>query len=259
MKKNGRGTQEALTPEQQSRKIRAMFSGIAERYDFLNRLLSLGIDTRWRKRCIRVLRQSMKTDGPILDLAAGTGDLALALDKRTSPGFRVVAADFSLEMLKILKMKRGPSCGILIVTADGLSLPFRTGMFSGATIGFGIRNFTDRSAALRELNRVLKPGGILAILEFSIPRGRLLRFFYLLYFEKILPLIGGVFSSRSAYSYLPESVRKFPPPETFTVMIRNAGFKEVQASPLTGGIAVLYTAEKPLIDPSGKTRSGRIP
>ena len=239
----------------QSKEIQEMFSGIAGRYDFLNRLLSLGIDTRWRKRCIKTLKQRMKTTGPILDLAAGTGDLALALEKRMGAAFPVIAADFSHEMLKILKRKKDTQRRISIVTADGLSLPFKPDTFAGATIGFGIRNFTDRPAALAELYRVLKPGGVLAILEFSIPKNRLFRLTYLFYFEKILPLIGGIFSSRAAYTYLPESVRKFPPPETFSGLIRGAGFLRVESVPLTGGIAFLYTAEKPTTTgPSEKTR-----
>jgi len=190
-----------------AKEIQDMFSGIAGRYDFLNRLLSLGIDTRWRKRCIKVLKQKMKSAGSILDLAA-----------------------------------------------DGLSLPFRSDTFVGTTIGFGIRNFTDRPAALKELLRVLKPGGVLAILEFSIPQRKIFRSLYLFYFEKILPLIGGLFSSRSAYTYLPESVRKFPPPEKFSALIHDTGFTQVEFTPLTGGIAFLYTAEKTAIDPFERNR-----
>ncbi|MBW1659396.1 MAG: bifunctional demethylmenaquinone methyltransferase/2-methoxy-6-polyprenyl-1,4-benzoquinol methylase UbiE [Deltaproteobacteria bacterium] len=237
-----------------AKEIQDMFSGIAGRYDFLNRLLSLGIDTRWRKRCIKVLKQKMKSAGSILDLAAGTGDLALALEKHTSAAFPIIAADFSHEMLKILKKKKGTKDRISIVTADGLSLPFRSDTFVGTTIGFGIRNFTDRPAALKELLRVLKPGGVLAILEFSIPQRKIFRSLYLFYFEKILPLIGGLFSSRSAYTYLPESVRKFPPPEKFSALIHDTGFTQVEFIPLTRGIAFLYTAEKPVTDPSERNR-----
>ena len=242
------------SPEQQAKSIQEMFSSIAGRYDFLNRLLSLGIDTTWRKRCIRVLKKRLKASGPILDVAAGTGDLSLELKKKMDAAYPVIAADFSLEMLKILKRKMSPENRIAIVTADSLSLPFKPESFAGVTIGFGIRNFTDRPTALREIFHVLKPGGILAILEFSTPRNRFIRTGYLLYFEKILPFIGGIFSKRSAYTYLPESVRKFPEPEVFANLIHKAGFIKTTFSALTGGIAILYCAEKPVTDPSGKIR-----
>ncbi len=242
-----------VSPEQRAKSIQAMFSGIAGRYDFLNRLLSMGIDTYWRKRCIKSLKRRLEQRGPLLDLAAGTGDLALALERETGPGYPIIAADFSHAMLRLLKKKKGSKDRIAIVTADGLSLPFRSASFAGATIGFGIRNFTNRPVALSELFRVLKPGGTLAILEFSIPRNVFLRAGYLFYFEKILPFIGGLFSKRSAYAYLPESVREFPPPETFADTIRNAGFSPVSFSSLTGGIAILYLAKKP-IGPSERNR-----
>ncbi len=241
------------TPAPHPKQVQKMFNNISQRYDFLNRLLSLRIDTLWRKRCIESLLQRMRETGPILDLAAGTGDLSLALRKRTSLEHPIIAADFSFQMLKILKEKKNPHDNILIVTADGLSLPFKANTFSGITIGFGIRNFTDRSSALKELHRVLKPGGTLAILEFSIPRNVFFRSLYLFYFEKILPLIGGLFSDRSAYTYLPRSVRAFPPPETFAHLIIDAGFQSVANFPLTGGIAHLYVGEKKVTDPSEKS------
>ena len=244
----------APSPDQQAKSIQEMFSSIAGRYDFLNRLLSLGIDITWRKRCIRAVKEQLNISGPILDLAAGTGDLSLELEKKMDATYPVIAADFSLEMLKILKRKMAPENPITIVTADGLSLPFKPETFAGITIGFGIRNFTNRSAALRELHRVLKPGGALAILEFAIPRNRFIRAGYLFYFEKILPFIGGLFSRRSAYTYLPESVRKFPEPEAFAGLIREAGFTRISFLTLTWGIATLYCAEKPAIDPPGKNR-----
>jgi len=239
--------------DDQAKKIQAMFGSIATRYDFLNRILSLGIDIRWRKRCVRTLQKKMKENGPVLDLAAGTGDLALAIERHSGNTIPVTAVDFSHEMLKILKKKKQAYDRISIATADGLALPFRAGTFEGVTIGFGIRNFTKRSEALKELFRVLKTGGILAILEFSLPRKRLLKAAYLFYFEKILPFIGGLFSKRSAYTYLPASVREFPTPELFSSLIQNAGFTGITVSALTGGIATLYCAEKPPTDPVERT------
>jgi demethylmenaquinone methyltransferase/2-methoxy-6-polyprenyl-1,4-benzoquinol methylase len=238
--------------DDQAKTIQAMFSSIATRYDFLNRILSLGIDIQWRKRCIRTLQKRMKRKGRVLDLAAGTGDLALALEKFSGNTIAVTAVDFSHEMLKILKGKKHTGSRISIITGDGLALPFKTRTFDGAMIGFGIRNFTKRPEALKELFRILKAGGILAILEFSIPRKQPLRAAYLFYFEKILPFVGGFFSRRSAYTYLPESVRGFPDPEIFASLINNAGFTGITIASLTGGIATLYCAEKPLIDPVGK-------
>jgi len=236
----------------QAGKIQDMFSGIAPHYDFLNRILSLGIDRRWRKRCVRTLQKRMKKKGPVLDLAAGTGDLALAFERHLGDTIPIAAVDFSHEMLKILKRKTHANGRISITTADGLVLPFKARSFEGAMIGFGIRNFTKRPEALKELYRVLKAGGILAILEFSIPRERFLRAAYLFYFEKILPLVGGLFSRRSAYTYLPASVQEFPAPEAFAALIQDAGFTDVTVSALTGGIATLYCAEKPATDSTEK-------
>ncbi len=231
-------------PVRQAKKIQTMFSAIAEWYDFLNRLLSFGVDIYWRKRCVRFLKNQGVFQGPILDLASGTGDLALALEK-SLPTAQIVAADFSLEMLKRLKKKMKPRSHINIVAADGTSLPFHASRFEGVMIGFGIRNFTQREVALKEISRVLKPGGTLAILEFSLPDNGLFRRVYTLYFEKILPFVGGIFSRRSAYQYLPASVMAFPPPVTFSRLIATCGFSNVRYQSLTGGIATLYTARKP--------------
>ncbi len=232
--------------------IRSMFDAIAGRYDFLNRLLSLGIDLYWRKRCIAFMKENKPFYAPILDLAAGTGDLSLALE-RAIPGIKIIATDFSLEMLRHLRKKRGISSRIEIVTADGSNLPFKSASFGATMIGFGIRNFTRRERALKEIHRVLKPGGILTILEFSLPRNKVFRSIYSLYFEKILPLVGGLFSNRSAYKYLPESVKTFPDPMAFSELISRCLFTGVRKRPLTGGIATLYIAKKP-IDPSEKNR-----
>ncbi len=221
-----------------------MFSDIAGRYDFLNRLLSFGVDVYWRKRCVTFMKNNAPPRGPILDLASGTGDLGLALEKALASTW-IVAADFSVGMLKRIHCKKRVASRMKIVAADGLYLPFRSSVFGGVMIGFGIRNFTQREKALNEIYRVLKPGGTLAILEFSLPRNPLFRYVYAFYFERILPFIGGLFSRRTAYQYLPESVKAFPAPPVFHALIEASRFTHVRSQPLTGGIATLYTARKP--------------
>ncbi len=239
-------------PIQKAKSIQSMFSAIANRYDFLNRLLSFGIDIYWRKRCIALMKKSSSPQASVLDLAAGTGDLGLAFEKAV-PHVNIIATDFSLEMLRRLSVKRSIKSRIKIVAADGSFLPFKTSSFEGVMIGFGIRNFTKRENALSEIYRILKPGGILTILEFSLPRNKAFRHVYTLYFEKVLPVIGGIFSKRSAYQYLPESVKTFPDPAEFAGVISKCQFSNVSRQSLTGGIATLYTARKPT-GPSGKSR-----
>ena len=229
---------------QDAKNIQAMFSAISGRYDFLNRILSLGIDRYWRRQCVAFMKNNRPFHAPILDLAAGTGDLALSVEKNI-PNVPIIAADFSLGMLKQFQAKKPASSRVRALAADGTCLPFKTHGFEGVMIGFGIRNFTQRGKALREIHRILKPGGVLAILEFSLPRNRTFRSLYSLYFERILPLIGGIFSKRSAYSYLPESVKAFPTPPAFAALMEASGFSPVRKRPLTGGIATLYTARKP--------------
>ena len=237
-------------PQQQAKTIQTMFSSIADRYDFLNRLLSFGIDIYWRKRCVAFMKNNRPFRFPILDLASGTGDLALTIEKAL-PGVPIIAADFSIGMLRCLQTKKPKTSRIRAIAADGTRLPFKAASFEGVMIGFGIRNFTGREQALKEIHRALKPGGVLAILEFSLPQNRLVRFVYSFYFEKILPLIGGIFSKRSAYQYLPESVKAFPEPAAFAGLIGKCGFFRIRRHSLTWGIATLYTAQKP-IDPSEK-------
>jgi len=233
--------------------VQSMFDIIARRYDMLNRLLSLGIDRKWRKTCIKKVLEIIKGNGPVLDLATGTGDLSFILEKEKRGNIEIIAADFSIEMLKVMKMKKPSDSNIRIITADSLALPLRDSFFKAIMIGFGIRNFTNRQDALKEIYRVLKPGGTLAILEFSLPSQRIIRALYLFYFKKILPLIGGIFSKRSAYSYLPASVCNFPNPTEFKTMVTKTGFRIISLNPLTGGIATLYLAKRP-IDQSEKNR-----
>ena len=225
-------------------KIREMFAGVAPRYDFLNRLLSAHLDSWWRRRAAAAV--VARHNDLILDLCCGTGDQAVAIRRR---GGRVVAADFCLPMLALARPKLGSGAGISprLATADALALPFADGSFEGATVSFGLRNVQDLDAALRELYRVLKPGGQLAVLEPAVPKSPLVRGPYMVYFRHILPRIGALLSPRgSAYSYLQESVEAFPQREAFAVRLKQAGFATATWNDLTAGTVCLYTGRKGL-------------
>jgi demethylmenaquinone methyltransferase/2-methoxy-6-polyprenyl-1,4-benzoquinol methylase len=218
-----------------------MFDRIAPRYDLLNRLLSFGIDRRWRRFAIRQL--AVPTAGRVLDIATGTGDLALEIGRQTDPDVTIVGADFTQGMLVIGQQKIAQSAfrdRILLVNAACESLPHPEGVFDAVTIAFGIRNVVDRQAGLREMARVLKPGGRAVILEFATPRNRFFRALYYFYFRRMLPWLGGLISQRSAYQYLPDSVLEFPDRERFTAMMEDAGFTDVAVHDLTGGIAAVH-------------------
>jgi len=222
--------------------IERMFSAVAPRYDLLNRLLSANLDQRWRRQAAAAL--SLPNGAPVLDVCAGTGEQALALRKRTST---VLAADFSVPMLEIAKRKFSqaqapPPVGF---ACDTLQLPLASKTLEAVTVSFGLRNVADLDAALQEMYRVLRHKGETAILEFALPRSKLLREPYLFYFRSILPRIGAWFSPRgSAYTYLPESVMTFPQREEFTRRMEDAGFRDATWQDLTGGIVCLYTGRR---------------
>lgn len=230
---------------ERNRAIGEMFSSIAPRYDFLNRLLSLGVDRRWRRLAVAEIPPG--TGGRHLDLAAGTADVALEILRRKGRGAYVAAADISGEMMRIGRAKAvraGIADRVGFVLAPGESLPFVDGAFDSACVAFGIRNVADRTRGLREMCRVVRRGGRVVVLEFSRPRSRLFGALYRLYFSRILPRLGGVFSRRSAYAYLPESVEAFPEPDAFAEMLREAGCASVAWRPLTFGIVTLYVGER---------------
>lgn len=223
-----------------------MFSSIAPRYDLLNRLLSLGRDQAWRKYAVARIPAIEK--GVILDIGAGTGDIALALAETQPESTTIIGLDFSRPMLKIAQekiRKRGLSNRIKLSLANALSLPFMTETANAIIIAFGLRNLADPARGLIEMYRVMQPGGYLVILEFSNPENYLFKRLYYLYFLKVLPWLGGVVSkNRKAYHYLPESVLAFPYGEALKEKLEEGGFQGVTYYPLTGGIAAVYTAKK---------------
>ena len=224
--------------------VRRMFSEIAPRYDLLNRLLSLGIDRRWRTIALRRLGWDRAPEGTYLDLCAGTLDVGAQLSRQ--PGFRgrILGADFAEPMLRAGTGK-APAATLAPVVADALALPVRDGVFDGAIVAFGIRNVARLDAGLREVHRALRPGARFVILEFSTPRVPLVRAAYLFYFHRILPLIGRIISGhRTAYTYLPRSVAHFPETEALAAAMRDAGFRDVRWESLTFGIAAIHVGTK---------------
>lgn len=227
------------------RGVRKMFDTIAPRYDLLNRLLSFGIDRRWRRYAVSQLQ--IPIDGRVLDIATGTCDVALEIAKSTDPSVRIVGEDFTQGMLVRgqKKLEQSPfGQRIMLVNAPCEAIPHPDSSFDAITIAFGIRNVVDRSEGLREMLRVLKPGGRAVILEFSNPRSRLFRSLYYFYFRRLLPAIGGLFSQRSAYQYLPDSVLEFPAQQDFCTMMSAAGFARADYNDLTFGIATVYIGDK---------------
>jgi demethylmenaquinone methyltransferase/2-methoxy-6-polyprenyl-1,4-benzoquinol methylase len=228
------------------RGVRQMFDDISPRYDLLNRLLSFGIDQRWRRFAVSQL--NIPKNGRVLDIATGTCDVALEVAEQTDPSVTIVGEDFTQGMLvhgqsKLKSSRHGER--ILLVNAPCEQIPHPDATFDGITIAFGIRNVVDRQEGLNEMFRVLKPGGRAVILEFSNPRSELFRQIYYFYFQKILPTIGGLISKRSAYQYLPDSVIEFPSREDFSAMMGKAGFQRLQYCDLTFGISTVYVGDKP--------------
>ena len=228
--------------EKSEQTIRSMFAGVAPRYDLLNHLLSGFQDVLWRRRAAEGL--GLPRGAEVLDVCCGTGDQALALSRR---GYRVTAADFCLPMLtrarsKYARRRGGVPAGL---AGDALRLPFSDRRFDGVTVAFGLRNVADLSGALAELARVLRPGGVAALLEFALPRSALLRRPYLFYFRHLLPRIGALVSDNgNAYSYLPASVLEFPQRRRFTDVMRGAGFATGEWRDLAGGTVCLYTGRR---------------
>ena len=229
------------TEQQASTWVRGMFGRIAPRYDLLNHLLSLNIDRYWRARTVSRVAEIIERPGArALDVCCGTGDLTLALESRGRSA-RIFGSDFSHPMLVAARRKRCPA----LLEADALRRPMADASLDLATIAFGFRNLTNYHSGLLELRRVLKPGGTLAILEFSTPPNPLVARAYGFYSRAILPAIGGVISgSKDAYTYLPESVRKFPDADGLADQMREAGFANVRFERMTAGIVALHLGER---------------
>lgn len=229
-------------------RVAAMFDAIAARYDFLNHLLSAGFDRSWRTRAIRSLRLTGRET--VLDVCTGTADVALAAATAAPHAARVIGVDFSGEMLRRAAVKldaRRQRGRIALVRGDATRLPLPSASVDAATVAFGIRNVERPERGLAEMARALRPGGRLAILEFSIPRSAFVRAFYLPYFRHALPRIGRLVSGHgSAYAYLPASVGTFIPPDTMIRLLEGCGLQEAAATPLTLGIVTLYTGRKAL-------------
>lgn len=225
--------------------VREMFAGIASRYDLLNHVLSLNIDKRWRRIVSGELREILdRPDAVVLDVACGTGDLSLELNRNSKA--QVIGTDFCRPMLTFARSKSSAEThSIPYVEGDAMRLPFADNEFDAVTIAFGLRNLANVAEGLKELRRIIKPGGRLAVLEFSAPIvpgfGQLFNF----YFSHILPRIGGAVSgSRGAYEYLPDSVSKFPNQKKLAALIETTGFERVKYKNLTGGIAALHSGAK---------------
>ena len=244
---NPKSPGESVPPDKSSARIRRMFGEIAGRYDLLNHLLSAGIDRVWRRRTVRRVSPAVDA-GPILDVCTGTADLALAYAK-TNPAVSIVGVDFCREMLAVgrEKCRRTPfAAKIALMEADAQRLPFRDGVFQIVCVAFGLRNVGDTERGLREMVRVCRPGGRVAILEFSMPTWRPFAAFYAWYFQRVLPRIGQILARnrQSAYNYLPASVSHFPQGEALAQRMRAAGLAGVQQHRFTFGIATLYVGCK---------------
>lgn len=233
--------------DKSSARVRRMFGEIAGRYDFMNHLLSLNVDRYWRWRAVRTVPAPKQ--GAVLDVCTGTGDLALAYHKATAGEASIVGADFCRQMLAIGRQKgvaAGANGALAFVEADTQRLPMPDDQFDVVCVAFGLRNVADTDAGLAEMTRVCKPGGRVAVLEFSSPRWQPFKGVYGYYFRYVLPRLGQLLSrnQQSAYSYLPESVGEFPQGEALAQRLRAAGLKEVSHRGLTLGVATLYVGEK---------------
>lgn len=234
-----------MNRESKGEMVRGMFNDIAPTYDRLNHILSLDIDRLWRKRVVRIVRRLGAKR--IMDMATGTGDLAIAMAKHIE-GSTIYGADFSSEMLAVAKQKieqLGLSERISLTECNAEDIPLEDGEVDAATVAFGVRNFEHQKEALTEMKRTIRKGGHLIVLEFSNPRCALVRWVYRLYSHYILPAIGRMVSKHAtAYTYLPDSIDKFASPEEFTALLKEVGFDHIERKSQSFGIAHIYIAHK---------------
>lgn len=235
------------SPDEKKQYVERMFTQIAGRYDFFNHLLSAGFDRAWRRRAIQVLRDRWSQPLPtpaILDIASGTGDLAIEA-LRQIPAAKITATDLAEQMLAQLRKKQSTKNFIAIERADVEALTYADNSFDGVTIGFGTRNFTSLPIAFKEIHRVLKPGGVFINLELARPRPFPMKQLYRFYFDRLLPKLAQLFAGdRSAYRYLPDSLRKFPDLEPLAQLMTDAGFQDVRFQTLTQGIVAIHSGVK---------------
>ena len=239
-----------------SAQVRTMFDRIAGVYDRMNRVMTAGLDRRWRERAVE--RAELEPGQNALDACCGTGDLAFELARAVGPDGRVVGCDFSEAMLELAREKEeaariggaasngtgGGSAPVEFEWADALDLPYGDGSFDAVTVGFGVRNLADLEAGLRELARVLRPGGRLVILEITQPTRPPLSTFFSLWFDRVVPLLGALAGDSDAYTYLPDSVRSFPPPSRLAEMMDGAGLERIRWLLLAGGIIAIHSGAK---------------
>jgi demethylmenaquinone methyltransferase / 2-methoxy-6-polyprenyl-1,4-benzoquinol methylase len=225
--------------------IRGMFDRIAGVYDLMNTAMTAGLHHRWRERAAD--RAELEPGARALDACCGTGDLAFALAERVGPQGRVIGADFSERMLDLARRKAGERglSQVRFEWADALELPYGDGAFDAVTVGFGVRNLADLERGIGELARVLAPGGRLVILEITQPRRPPLSTFFALWFDRLVPLLGALAGDRDAYAYLPESVKRFPPPEGLARFMFRAGLERIRYTVLAGGIIAIHSGTRP--------------
>ena len=230
--------------DQFATEVRGMFDRIAGVYDLMNSAMTAGLHHQWRQRAVDRAEVGPRSDA--LDVCCGTGDLALELRRRIGADGRVVGCDFSEPMLELARRKSGEEgLPVEFGWADALELPYGDEGFDAVTIGFGARNLADLGRGLGEMARVLRPGGRLVILEITRPQREPLASFYSLWFDRVVPVIGSVAGDSDAYSYLPNSVRTFPEPESLAAMMDEAGLREIRWLLLAGGIIAIHSARKP--------------
>lgn len=225
--------------------VRGMFDRIAGVYDLMNSAMTAGLHHAWRERAAD--RAELRPGDAALDLCCGTGDLTLALRERVGPSGRVIGADFSERMLELARQKAAERRleDVSFEWADALELPYADASFDAVSVGFGVRNLADIPAGIREMARVLRPGGRLVILEITQPRRPPLSYFFSLWFDRIVPLLGRLAGDPGAYSYLPESVRSFPSPERLAAIMDEAGFVGIRYTILAGGIIAIHSGRLP--------------
>ncbi|HZL48448.1 MAG TPA: bifunctional demethylmenaquinone methyltransferase/2-methoxy-6-polyprenyl-1,4-benzoquinol methylase UbiE [Solirubrobacteraceae bacterium] len=224
--------------------VRAMFDRIAGVYDLLNGVMTAGLHHRWRERAADLAR--VGPGARVLDVATGTGDLAIELARRVAPGGEVVGSDFAESMLARARTKpKPPGAELRFEWGDALQLPFADGAFDAATVGFGARNFADLARGLEEMTRVVRPGGRVVVLDFTTPSRPPLSLFYRLWFDRVVPLLGRLAGDPEAYSYLPDSVKRFPPPAALAAELERAGLREISYLLTAGGIVVIHSGTVP--------------